>query len=365
MSKKVKIGIVGTGMISRTHIKGYAECPDAEVAAVCDILEERAKKTAEALGVPACTDYRQMFAEAGLDAVSICTPPGTHAPITQAAAEAGLHVLCEKPMSLNATQARQMVEACRKAGVQLGIASARAGRTKPTLQAARDLMQSGRLGRVYYVRQTGLRVRGRPGVDFYHDAPWFIDSDVAGGGALFDMGCYDLDQMLFLLGSPQPVTVSAIAFRGFALPEDFPGHPYDVDEHATLLVRFDNGIGLVLERAWATNVPQTADWKDNFVIFGTEAALKGSQTLCVLKEKEIEEQPIPAPEGEEISAYADFVAAVQENRPPATPGEDGQKVMEILSAALLSAWLRREVTIDDLYAIEALRSLPTRGWPTR
>jgi len=366
LPKKLKIGIVGTGMISRAHIKGYGETPDVEVAAVCDIRAERAQATAESLGVAAYTDYRRMFSEAGLDAVSVCTPPSTHAAITVAAAEAGLHVLCEKPMSMNATQARQMVDACRKAGVRLGITSgARVGRTGPVLQTAREIVQSGRLGRVYYARHTGLRVRGRPGVDLYQDAPWFLDSNQAGGGALFDMGCYDLDMMLFLLGSPQPLAVSGVAFRGFALPDDFAGHPYDVEEHATFLVRFPDGLGLVLERAWATNVPQGPDWKEGFLIFGTEAALKGPHTLCIARERQIEEQPVPIPEGTEPGPYADFAMAIREGRPPATPGEDGQKVMEMLSAALLSAWLGREVTIAELYDIEALRAVPGQGWPTK
>lgn len=356
-SDRLRVGIVGAGMISKDHIKGYQRDGRAEIAAVCDTVAERAERAAAEVGAKPFSDYQEMVRTAGLDAISVCVPPALHAPVTVAAAQAGVHVLCEKPMTFYASEAKRMVQACQAAGVQLGLASARVGRLRAQMRAARRAVAE-QLGDVYYGRFSGFRVRGRPGADFYKDTPWFLNARVAGGGALYDMGCYDVDAILFLLGSPQPLTVSAMAYRGFALPEGF-DKPFDVDEHVTAFIRFASGPAFTLERGWVTNLNNEGH---RLELFGTRAGLKNYETLTALKDGKIVESPI-APEGTDGDVFADFVSACLENRPPATPGADGQKVMEILAGALLSARLGREVTITELYEFESLREGPP-GWPT-
>jgi predicted dehydrogenase len=223
MAKRIGIGIIGCGAISRSHIDGYLTLPEnAQMLAVCDVLEDRAQSRAKDIvegaakrsqeakeyaektatteekeklsarqafyeeyqsGVKVFTDLHQMLKLPGLDAVSVCTPPFAHAPATLAAAKAGKHVYCEKPMAMNATEARAMCEACNQAGVKLGYQSG-GTRLGAVNAAIRNYITSGKLGDVYYGRLTSFRVRGRPGVDMMLNSKWFIDSTKAGGGAV-------------------------------------------------------------------------------------------------------------------------------------------------------------------------------------
>ena len=189
MGKRIGIGIIGCGMISRSHVEGYLGLPEkAQILALCDTVEENVKKRAEYVisasekraqemaekakaaetaeereklkaqqallseysgsELKIFSDYNEMLKLPELDAVSICTPPFVHAPITIAAAEAGKHVFCEKPMSRIATEAKAMCDACNKAGVKLGYQSG-GTRLGGVNYAIRDYITSGKLGDVY------------------------------------------------------------------------------------------------------------------------------------------------------------------------------------------------------------------------
>jgi predicted dehydrogenase len=412
MAKKVGIGIVGCGMISASHVRGYLELPErAQILAVCDVVEGNAKrraasivsgceKRAKELGeqakkaetaeekkklkaqqalllkygkseVKIFKDYNDLLKMKGIDAISLCTPPFAHAPITVAAAEAGKHVYCEKPMSRTATEAKVMCEACNKAGVKLGYQSG-GTRLGAVSYAIRDLVTSGKLGDVYYGRQTSFRVRGRPGLDMPNFSKWFLDSTLGGGGGLYDIGVYQIDKVLYLLGDPQPATISGMAYHGFE-PLHTGDNPYDVDEHVSVFVRFTNGMTFTFEDGWTTNM---TGMSEGIFIFGSKGALRGN-TLIVdegkwekddagrprryqakLVEKELELPDIPNP-----GKLGDFLNACASDAKPMSTGEDGVKVMEIMSGALLSAKLGREITVPELYSIEAMRSEPTPGWP--
>lgn len=132
--------------------------------------------------------------------------------------QAGKHVYCEKPMAMAATESKAMCDACNQANVKLGYQSG-GTRLGGTNYAIRDYVTSGKIGDVYYGRMTSFRGRGRSGVDMMLGSPWFIDSAKAGSGALYNTGVYDIDKTLYLLGDPQPTTVSATASRGIDRPE--------------------------------------------------------------------------------------------------------------------------------------------------
>jgi predicted dehydrogenase len=412
MGERIGVGIIGCGMISRAHVKGYLDLPErAQILAVCDVVEknaksraasiiseckERAKQAAEQAkkaktakdkenlaaqqallleysksDIEVFNDYNEMLKLPGLDAVSICTPPFAHAPITIAAASAGKHVYCEKPMARTATEARVMRDACSKAGVKLGYQSG-GTRLGAVNYAVRNYIVSGKLGDVYYGRQTSFRVRGRPGVDMPNFSKWFLDSSKAGGGGLYDIGVYQIDKVLYLLGDPQPVTISGMAYHG--MPPVYRGRSvYDVDEYASVFVRFSNGMSFTFEDGWVTNM---TGMSEGIFIFGSKGAFRGN-TLIVeqgewdkddkgrrkryqakLVEKELEVPDIPNP-----GKIGDFLNACESDAKPICTGEDGAKIMEIMSGALLSAKLGREITVSELYAIEAMRSEPVPGWP--
>lgn len=352
-----RVGLVGAGKISKSHIAGFNAVPDVQIAAVCDVAKERADALAAETGARAYTDYEEMFAQAGLDAVSVCTPPFAHTDVTVAAARAGLHVLCEKPLSPLASDARAMVEACRSAGVRLGVGSGRS-RVRKEFQAARRAIASGALGEIYLAKMAFYRVLGRPGYDNPVHATWFADSSKSGGGALYDIGCYDMDALMYLLGAPQPRRISAMAYQGFPYDGRF-DHPYDVDEHVTTFVRCD-GLSIVLETAWTAHVPAER-WSVR--VLGNKAALSSLDTLTRAVDRGKVES-VPLEPATDLNLWEDFVEACRDGRDPISPGEDSVKVMEILSGALLSSRLKREVSVEEVYEIEAVRALPTRGWPT-
>ncbi|RLI01419.1 hypothetical protein DRO38_05170 [Candidatus Bathyarchaeota archaeon] len=347
MMKKFKIGIIGVGVIGHAHIKAFSANKKAEVTAIADINPKTLESTSKEFKIKnAFTDYQDLLALDSLDGVAVCTPPFAHAKITCDAASAGKHVLCEKPMAMNSEEARNMVEACNKAGVKLGICSARS-RFTPQVELAKKYIDKGKLGRIYYYRATTLRRKGRPGIDILKESKWFLDSSKAGGGALTDIGCYDIDVSLYLLGEVQPVSVSAMRFKGIEPPVKL-GVVYDVEEHSSVFVRFKEGVTATFETSWASHIgPHTET-----LIFGSAGGLKLNPFTYYTEEKGLGvsksyETPLRHTEIW-TQLIDDFITACQENLNPKTPGEEGLKIMEITDMAYRSAELKREVNIQEL-----------------
>ena len=412
MAKRIKIGIIGCGMISGSHVNGYLAHPQhAEIVAVCDTVDANAKRrhaevlsgaasraetakadaekaeTAEAReqlkanaalwaeyadnGVKIFSDYNEMIKECDLDAVSLATPPFVHEGPTVAAAQAGKHVFCEKPMARTATEARNMRDACDAGGVKLAYQS---GGTclDPTSYAIRDYITAGKLGDVYYGRLTSYRVRGRPNVDMFGFGRWFLNSAYSGGGTVYDTGVYDINRSIYLLGSPQPATISGIAYRGM-LPEYTGEEINDVEEHVSIFVRFTNGMSFTYEHGWAGNL---AEHPQGIFIFGSKGSFSGNK-LFLEKGKwdtddqgnrrryqsDLVETPLELPEKSFPDKFRDFLNACNSDAQPVSNGDVGLKVTEIMSGSLLSAKLGREISVEELYEIEALRTEPTPGWP--
>jgi len=355
MGMKLRVGVIGLGAIGQNHINAYQKIEDCEVVAICDIIPQVLESTAKRLNIDksrAFTDYRDLLKLKELDAVSICTPPFLHARMTIDAAAAGKHILCEKPMAMNTREAYEMVEACQKAGVKLALCWSRQ-KFGPVVDTAKEYIDSGKLGRIYYARSTGLVFRRRPGIDVLVESKWFLDSSKAGGGALFDVGGYDLDLVLYLLGNPRPISVSAMTFRGVG--ETKVDTVFDVEEHATIFVRLDNGCVLTLEKAWAANMENT----EEIIILGSKGGLKlispqigGGYVSyyterngnCVVSTLNV---PPPFPIDISINVIRDFVKACLEDKRPRTTGEDGLLIMQIMEMSYLSAKLRREVAYEE------------------
>lgn len=412
MSKRIKIGIIGCGMISGSHVNGYLAHPQhAEIVAVCDTVDANVKRrhaevlsgaasraasaktdaekaeTAEAReqlkanaalwaeyadnGVKIFSDYNEMIKACDLDAVSLATPPFVHEGPTVAAAQAGKHVFCEKPMARTATEARNMRDACDAAGVKLAYQS---GGTclDPTSYAIRDYVTSGELGDIYYGRLTSYRVRGRPNVDMFGFGKWFLNSAYSGGGTVYDTGVYDINRSIYLLGSPQPATISGIAYRGM-LPEYTGEEINDVEEHVSIFVRFTNGMSFTYEHGWAGNL---AEHPQGIFIFGSKGSFSGNKLFLEKGQWDTDDQgnrrryqsdlvetPLELPKSAFPDKFRDFLNACNSDAQPVSNGDVGLKVTEIMSGSLLSAKLGREISVEELYEIEALRTEPTPGWP--
>ena len=345
--EKFKVGIVGVGVIGRAHIKAFSASRIAEVTAIADINPEALRSACKEFKIEnAFTDYQDLLAMDSIDAVAVCTPPFVHAKITCDAASSGKHVLCEKPMALNSAEARRMVEACNKAGVKLAICSSR-HKFSPLVELAKRFIEEGRIGKIYYYRATMVRRRGRPGIDILKGSKWFLDSSKAGGGALIDIGCYDIDVALYLLGNVQPVSASAMTFSGIE-PAPKLDTTYDVEEHSSVFVRFKEDVTAVFETTWAANMNSYAET----LIFGSKGGLRLDPFTYYTEEDGMGVSKIydvPHDSGEIWSRLVeDFITACLRDRKPKTSGEEGLKIMEIIDMAYRSASLKREVTIQEI-----------------
>ena len=163
--KKTRIAIIGSGGISHVHMAAYKKLPDVEVVANCDINEERAKEFAQTYGIPHCyVDYHEMLEKEEIDGVSICTWNNVHAPATMAALNAGVNVLCEKPLALNTKEAEEMVEVARKNGRLLMVGFVR--RFGLNTKVLKNRIEQGELGQIYYAQAGCIRRVGNPGAGF-------------------------------------------------------------------------------------------------------------------------------------------------------------------------------------------------------
>ena len=254
MAKKLRVGVVGTGM-GRHHMEAFVKLPDVELAAICDINEPEAWQFANLHGVTKVfTDYREMFALPELDAVSIAVPNCLHAPMTIDALKKGKHVLVEKPMALNAKEATAMVAAAKKAGKRLMVEQAM--RFSRDAQLARACYDRGDFGDVYYARSTWIRRKGWPRLNFEPGGSmgrgeWFIRKEKAGFGALGDIGVHLIDLAWYLMGNPKPISVAGMMWNKVAAPIlKRKKMPVEVDEMTCGFIRLEGGRVIAVEICW-------------------------------------------------------------------------------------------------------------------
>jgi len=337
MAKKVKIGIIGLGWPGREHLKGYKLGTNAEVVALCDMNVELAQQQAAEHDIPAVyTDHKKMLKESGVDAVSVCLPNFLHAPISLDALRAGKHVICEKPPTLNAKQARQLADTAKSSGLTLMYALCQ--RFSGATQLAKDFINKGELGEIYYGRAVYHRRRGIP----MGTNSWFVNKARSGGGALIDIGVHALDCTWWLMGTPKPVSVSGSTFQKFkhVVPKSA---NFDVDDSAFALIKFDNGATLILECSWALNLPGGGAIQ----VAGT----KGGADLNPLKiftERDGIQMDL-SPEVPNVDSFAGqtahFVECIQNNKTPLMSAEQGVQLMQMLDGIYKSAETGKEVKI--------------------
>src|SRR4051812_39979178 len=192
MSKKVKVGLIGSQFIAVIHAESFRRCPDAELVAVASPTLGNAAAFATKHHIPRhYTDYREML-KSDVDLVVIGAPNHLHCEMTEAAAASGKHVICEKPLCLNLAEADRMIAACKKANVKLMYAEELC--FTPKYVRLKRLLDDGALGRPYLLKQCEKH-------DGPH-APWFWDVKRSGGGVTMDMGCPAFEFFRWLLGKP-------------------------------------------------------------------------------------------------------------------------------------------------------------------
>jgi predicted dehydrogenase len=191
----INVGILGAGNIARTHVRAYGQIANARIVAVDDIVAEKAEAMAGSLGVRAYTEWAAFLAHPGLDMVDVCLPTYLHEQGVIAAAAAGKHVLCEKPITLELEQADRMIAAVNKAGVKAMIAQVI--RFWPRYLMVKDLLERGALGAPVMTHAARLGTLPQWG-------SWFTDPALS-GGAIMDLHIHDLDWLYYLYGRPKSV----------------------------------------------------------------------------------------------------------------------------------------------------------------
>ena len=276
--EKIKVAIIGCGWIAESHVDCYRKMPDVEIIALADLIPGKAKAFNQKYGLNAnCyLSHTELLANEQPEIVSVCTYNMTHAECSIAAMRAGAHVLCEKPMCVTLEEAVEMTRVSHETGKKLSIGFQ--PRMDNNFKKIKEIVQSGDLGKVYYVQTGGGRPHGIP-------TPFgttFIDDDTAGIGAVGDIGCYSLDLVLSALGYPKPVTVSGFTSDYFGKnPEYYPRHPeyadiFSVDDFAAAFIRFENGLVIDFRIAWAMNLDTPGDT----IFMGTKASLRVPSTEC-------------------------------------------------------------------------------------
>jgi len=338
---KVRIGIIGTGGISALHIRGYAKHPQAEIVAVCDAIEERAQKVAtEQKIAEVYTDYKVMLKKAKLDAVSICLPNFLHAPAAVAALNAGVHVILEKPLAHTVADGKKIVEAQKKSGKFLMVAFH--NRFRSEVQIIKKQIEDGVLGDIYYAKCAWLRRVGIPAW-----GKWFCTKEQSGGGPMIDIGVHVLDMTLYLMGFPEPVSVSASTYSKLG-PKGlgFWGKPIpiDVEDLGVGLVKFKNGATLFLETSWALHTEK----EESYVkLFGTEAgAVVDPPVIYGNKNNQLWDMHLQyvknVPHDEEM---IHFVDSILQNKAPLSTAYQGLMSLKILDGMYRSSESGKEIIL--------------------
>lgn len=342
---KIRVGIIGAGSISESHMNSYHNNPDAEIVAICDLKEDRAQAAAKKYGPQhTYTDYNELLANPEVDAVSICTWNNSHAEISIAAIKAGKHVLVEKPLCRTVEEALDVQKTVRENNKILQVGFVR--RYDPNISLLQSFKEKDEFGELYYAKASILRRLGNPG-------GWFADKERSGGGPLIDIGVHVIDLCWYMLGKPKVKSVtgnvyqklgnrSNVKFLSFYKAADYDANKNTVEDLANALIRFENGASLMVDVSYSlhTQKEETA-----LKIYGTKGGFEIDPGLVIASEKHdvmVNIEPQVDNKGFNfVAAFQNeidqFILNIQNNREPISPVEDGVELMKILTAIYESA----------------------------
>jgi predicted dehydrogenase len=316
LTRSIGWGLVGCGDIARKRVApALRDIDNCELVAISRADVSLAESFAAEFGAKRWhADWRDLVKDSEVEAVYIATPVHLHAEQAVAAAEAGKHVLCEKPMALTAAECGRMNAAAEANGVRLGVAYYR--RFYPVVERVREIIESGEIG-VPVIAQVNAFERFDPAPD--HPRRWLLDKRRSGGGPMFDFGCHRVEVLLNLFGDVKAV-------KGLASNVLF---EREVEDTACALLQFERGTQGVISVTHAA-----CDPRDAFEIFGSEGSVRvdelNSGRLCSLTNEGARSESHPPYANLHQPLIEDFARAVNEGRPPRVDGRVGQKVSEIL-----------------------------------
>ena len=362
--RKLKIGIIGCGWIAEAHIESYKQMEDVEIVAAADLIPGKAEAFMKRYGVEGVRFYpshKEMLDNEELDGVSICTYNCQHAAPAIYALEKGVNVLLEKPFTVTLEEAVEVCRAEKKSGKILTIGFQPRGDIN--MQMIKKIVQSGALGKIYYIQTGGGRRRGIPNSTF-------IEKGTAGIGALGDIGCYSLDVVLNALGYPKPLTVTGYKSAYFGTNPEYQyadrfhsaeenAARFSVDDFAAGFIRLEGDIILDFRIAWAMHLDTPGDT----IIMGTKGSLRIPSTNCwngtVGGEMTIYHDLAGVQMQEKVPILKDnsgkdlfykkvrsFLDAIKEGKPAPVPSSEILYNQAIIDGICKSAELGHEITID-------------------
>jgi len=334
---KLRFGIVGAGSIGAYHAENVKKNKNTELAAICDIREDRAKKLAKKTKTRTTyVDYLEMLDKERLDAIVNCTPNYLHASVAMDALNRGVNVLSEKPMAMNAEEAQAMVDAAKRSGKALAIGMTQ--RFTAEGMAAKAAATPKNLGEIYFAKATLYRTMGIPGM-----GSWFTTKKYAGGGPLYDLGPHAIDFAMYLMDFPRPLRARGLTFSklgpkgrglgGWGHPE--PGGPFDVEDLCVGLVELERGIAMLVELSWATYIDEF--W--NVYVLGDKAGLSFRPPKLIFERKgKVKETKLKTRRAKPyVLEIEDLVRCIRTGKEPVGRPEDGVVVMKIIDAIARSA----------------------------
>ncbi len=255
--KEIRVAFIGCGVISHSHMRSYGKMPNVKVVAACDIDKARLDAWCEQYHVAnSYTDYREMLKRDDIDSVDVCVHNNLHLPLTLEVLRSGRHCFCEKPMAASYTDAKYMYDTWQALKKETGVELAVQINTVfgQQTRVAKQMVEQGDLGHVYYIRCLGHRRRNRPGLDSELSVN-FYNKELAGHGAVFDMGVYHISQMLYIMGLPKLERVTGACFletdQNKKLLE---GRKFGVEELGLALATYEKGLHLEFMESWALHV---------------------------------------------------------------------------------------------------------------
>lgn len=343
--KKYGIGIVGAGMIARTHAEALRQIPEARLVAICSHNASSAKQFGDEFGCDWYSDLSTMLLNPDIQIVALCTPSGLHGEQAILCAEAGKHVLTEKPMGIERNQIKKMIAACHTHQVKLAVISQH--RFQPDVMRAKQFIDEGRLGPIIAANASINWYRTQ---EYYDSSAWRGTWKWDGGGALMNQGIHTVDVLQYLAGPVQSV---------YAQCRTVAHERIEVEDVAAATLQFkQGGIGtlfastscypglqsrielygqrgtLILENNCITNLHfMDQDATDEYNAQRASSLISSNPALAV---------------GDtHLVQYVDFIEAIAHNREPSVSGEEGAKPLAIILAAYQSAELGMPVLIED------------------
>jgi predicted dehydrogenase len=353
MSRALRFGVLGAGQISRLACPEINRHPHARVVAVSDPHAGRLAELSALLGgVRAVADPAGLLSDPELDAIYIATPNALHARFALEALDAGKHVLIEKPFTTNVADAEAVLSRAERMGKLVSVGMNQ--RFVPDCQRVAALARGGELGRVYQAKAFWFRRSGIPKL-----GSWFCNRALAGGGALYDIGAHLLDLALFALGRFEPHSVSGQVYSNFGAHGAGEGDwglsdrehvEFDVDDAATALVRFADGLTVTLDVSWARHQAE-ADAM-NLVLYGTAASAgcfpgelyRAAAAKGASDPRSLPDAPLAYPHQ---SRFHNFVGAILGTESLCVSPSQALSVQRILDAIYESSRLGREVVLSQ------------------